>query len=76
MDLWFSDGGTERRWKKHTSSRKKRAQPQEGCSSSILVETESDDETMYRALDHASFSQWQPLFEGLLSSVSCANSGR
>ena len=74
MDLWFSDGGTKRRWKKHTSNRKKRAQPQEDCSSSILVESESDDETMYRTLDHASFSQWH--FEGLLSSVSCANSGR
>ena len=47
IDLWFGDGGIERRWKKCTSSRKKRAQPQEGCSSAILVESESDNETMW-----------------------------
>ena len=43
IDLWFSDGGIER----CTSSQKKRAQPQEGCSSAILVESESDNETMW-----------------------------
>ena len=47
IDLWFSDGGIERRWKKRTSSHKKRAQPQEGCSSAIPVESESEDETMW-----------------------------